>query len=153
MPNYAKFLKDILTRKRRLEECQTVELIEDYSAFLLNQLPQELKDSGSLTDHIHSLITSLCLPIEPLTDHIHSLSLDEMSGHKAKTNTRPHPTRPPDTQVKFEDEQDIWERLISPPPPPQPPDDRTRPQRPPFSFLLPLELYGCRPSRRSNDPG
>ena len=52
MPSYAKFLKEILTRKRRLEECQTVDLTEDCSASLLNQLPQELKDSGSLIDHI-----------------------------------------------------------------------------------------------------
>ena len=135
MSSYAKFLKEILTQKRRLEECQTVELKEDCSVSLLKQLPQELKDSGSLTDHIQSLITSLCLPIEPLTDHINSLSLDEMNGNEVKINTRPHPTQPPDTQVKFEDEKDIWERLITPPPPLLPPDDRIHSQRPPYTLL------------------
>ena len=42
-------MKDILSRKRRLSEFKTVNLIEDYSAILQRKLPQKLKDLGSFT--------------------------------------------------------------------------------------------------------
>ena len=34
MPNYVKFIKDILSNKRKLEEFKTITLIEDYNAIL-----------------------------------------------------------------------------------------------------------------------
>ncbi|KAG9458482.1 hypothetical protein H6P81_002990 [Aristolochia fimbriata] len=49
MPQYAKFLKEVLSGKRRIEEQRTVMLIEKYSAILKNQLPTKLKDPGSFT--------------------------------------------------------------------------------------------------------
>jgi hypothetical protein len=42
-------LKEILSNKRKLEECETVALTVDYSALLLNQLPQKMKDPDSFT--------------------------------------------------------------------------------------------------------
>ncbi|XP_068644707.1 uncharacterized protein [Aristolochia californica] len=48
-PNYVKFLKDIISMKRRLEEIETVNLFEECSAILQKKLPQKLKDPGSFT--------------------------------------------------------------------------------------------------------
>ncbi|XP_022851546.1 uncharacterized protein LOC111373272 [Olea europaea var. sylvestris] len=49
MSNYVKFLKEILSNKRRLEEHGTVCLNEKCSAILLKKLSPELKDLGSFT--------------------------------------------------------------------------------------------------------
>ncbi|XP_060960810.1 uncharacterized protein LOC115719782 [Cannabis sativa] len=49
MPNYVKFLKDILTKKRRLGELETVALTEGCSAMLKSKIPHKLKDPGSFT--------------------------------------------------------------------------------------------------------
>ncbi|XP_059315657.1 uncharacterized protein LOC132066349 [Lycium ferocissimum] len=49
MPSYAKFLKDILSSKRKLEEVSVVKLTEKCSAILQNKLPQKLGDPGSFT--------------------------------------------------------------------------------------------------------
>ena len=49
MPSYVKFMKDILTQKRRLADFETVNLIEECSAILQRKLPQKLKDPGSFT--------------------------------------------------------------------------------------------------------
>ncbi|XP_062100121.1 uncharacterized protein LOC133805999 [Humulus lupulus] len=49
MPNNVKFLKDILTKKRRLGEFETVALTEGCSAILKNKIPPKLKDPGSFT--------------------------------------------------------------------------------------------------------
>ncbi|XP_062114589.1 uncharacterized protein LOC133825695 [Humulus lupulus] len=49
MPNYVKFLKDILTKKRRLGEFETVALTEGCSAMLKSKIPLKLKDPGSFT--------------------------------------------------------------------------------------------------------
>ena len=49
MPNYVKFLKDIISKKRRLEEFETVKLSKECSAILQKKLPQKLKDPGSFT--------------------------------------------------------------------------------------------------------
>jgi hypothetical protein len=49
MPSYAKFLKEILSSKKKLEECETVALTVNCSALLLNQLPPRMKDSGNFT--------------------------------------------------------------------------------------------------------
>ncbi|XP_073120512.1 uncharacterized protein [Henckelia pumila] len=48
MPSYAKFLKDILSEKRKLEEYETVNLTEECSAIVQNKLPPKLKDPGRL---------------------------------------------------------------------------------------------------------
>ncbi|XP_062094211.1 uncharacterized protein LOC133800271 [Humulus lupulus] len=49
MPNYMKFLKDILTKKRRLGEFETVALTKGCSAMLKRKIPPKLKDPGSFT--------------------------------------------------------------------------------------------------------
>ncbi|XP_022874210.1 uncharacterized protein LOC111393039 [Olea europaea var. sylvestris] len=49
MPSYAKFLTEILSNKRKLEEHETVCLNEECSAILLKKLPPKLKDSGNFT--------------------------------------------------------------------------------------------------------
>ncbi|XP_022883717.1 uncharacterized protein LOC111400543 [Olea europaea var. sylvestris] len=49
MPNYAKFMKEVMSKKRKLEEYETIKLTEECSAILQKKLPQKRKDSGSFT--------------------------------------------------------------------------------------------------------
>ena len=49
MPNYVKFMKDILSQKRRLADFETVNLTEECSAILQRKLSRKLKDPGSFT--------------------------------------------------------------------------------------------------------
>ncbi|XP_061368564.1 uncharacterized protein LOC133311525 [Gastrolobium bilobum] len=49
MPNYAKFMKDLLSRKRKLKECETVTLTEECSAIIQKKLPPKLQDPGSFS--------------------------------------------------------------------------------------------------------
>ncbi|XP_022883158.1 uncharacterized protein LOC111399906 [Olea europaea var. sylvestris] len=49
MPSYAKFMKDILSNKRKLEDNETIKLTEECSAILQHKLPPKLKDPGSFT--------------------------------------------------------------------------------------------------------
>ena len=49
MPKYAKFFKDIISKKRKLEEHETVMLTKESSAILQKKLPPKLKDPGSFT--------------------------------------------------------------------------------------------------------
>ncbi|XP_058009520.1 uncharacterized protein LOC131183217 [Hevea brasiliensis] len=49
MPSYVKFLKKILSKKKRLEDNETVALTEECSAILQNKLRLKLKDPGSFS--------------------------------------------------------------------------------------------------------
>ena len=49
MLSYAKFLKEILSNKKKLEDEETVMLTEECSAILQKKLPPKLKDPGSFT--------------------------------------------------------------------------------------------------------
>ncbi|KAI3728177.1 hypothetical protein L6452_16809 [Arctium lappa] len=49
MPNYAKFLKDILSKKKRLNEYETIALTEECGAMLSSKIPPKLKDFGTFT--------------------------------------------------------------------------------------------------------
>ncbi|KAL5569688.1 hypothetical protein UlMin_026263 [Ulmus minor] len=49
MPKYAKFLKEVLSNKRKLEANEKVMLTEECSAILQRKLPPKLKDLGSFT--------------------------------------------------------------------------------------------------------
>ena len=49
MPSYAKFLKEILSKKRKFEEYETVTLSEECSAVIQRKLLPKLKDPGSFT--------------------------------------------------------------------------------------------------------
>ena len=57
MPKYAKFLKDILSNKKKLKELSIVMLSEECSTILQNKLPKKIKDPGSFT--VPCLIGSL----------------------------------------------------------------------------------------------
>ncbi|KAL4282225.1 hypothetical protein GQ457_03G008650 [Hibiscus cannabinus] len=49
MPNYVKFLKDIVSKRTRLSEFETVAMTEGCMTMLHNRLPPMLKDPGSFT--------------------------------------------------------------------------------------------------------
>jgi len=49
MPSYAKFLKDFLTNKKRIEDDETVMLTAECSAILQIEMPPKLKDPGSFS--------------------------------------------------------------------------------------------------------
>ncbi|CAL1372017.1 unnamed protein product [Linum trigynum] len=49
MPKYAKFMKDLLTNKKKLGDLSTVLLSEECSTILQNKLPEKRKDPGSFT--------------------------------------------------------------------------------------------------------
>ena len=49
MPSYVKFMKYILSRKRRLSEFEIVNLTKECSVILQRKLPQKLKDPSSFT--------------------------------------------------------------------------------------------------------
>ncbi|XP_058733326.1 uncharacterized protein LOC131604928 [Vicia villosa] len=49
MPSYAKFLKDILSNKKKIVENETVTLSAECSAIIQNNMPPKLKDPGSFS--------------------------------------------------------------------------------------------------------
>ena len=49
MPNYAKFMKEVMAKKRRLEDYETVKLLEECGVILQKKFPQKVKDPGSFT--------------------------------------------------------------------------------------------------------
>ncbi|KAK8563294.1 hypothetical protein V6N12_035444 [Hibiscus sabdariffa] len=49
MPNYAKFLKDMVTRKKRIEEFETDAATETCLALMHNKIPAKKTDPGSFT--------------------------------------------------------------------------------------------------------
>ncbi|XP_030477993.2 uncharacterized protein LOC115695035 [Cannabis sativa] len=63
MPSYIKFMKEILSKKRKMEDFEMVALTEECSAILQKKLPPKLKDLGSFTipctigkiENIHAL--------------------------------------------------------------------------------------------------
>ena len=49
MPNYIKFMKEVMSKKMRLEEYEIVKLTEKCNAILQKKLPQKMKDPRSFT--------------------------------------------------------------------------------------------------------
>ena len=49
MPGYVKFMKEVLSKKRKLRDYETIALSEECSAILQKKLPPKLKDPGSFT--------------------------------------------------------------------------------------------------------
>lgn len=49
MPSYAKFLKEILSKKRNIDDNELVALAEECNAIIQNKLPPKLKDPRSLS--------------------------------------------------------------------------------------------------------
>ncbi|XP_009593288.1 uncharacterized protein [Nicotiana tomentosiformis] len=82
MPSYAKFLKEILSRKRKLEEVSVVMVTEKYSAILQNKLPQKLGDPGNFT--IPCTLGGIKLNLGDLKDLGVSLQFADQSTKKPK---------------------------------------------------------------------
>ncbi|XP_022880738.1 uncharacterized protein LOC111398009 [Olea europaea var. sylvestris] len=57
MSSYAKFLKDILSNKRKLGDHETVMLTEECSARIQRKLPPKLKDPGRLGEAKATTVT------------------------------------------------------------------------------------------------
>ncbi|KAJ8762772.1 hypothetical protein K2173_022901 [Erythroxylum novogranatense] len=89
MPSYAKFLKEILSNKRRLEEYATVKLNEECSAILSRKLPPKLKDPRSFT--IPCVIGDLNID-KALMDLGASINLMPLSVLRKLGLTEPKPT-------------------------------------------------------------
>ncbi|KAG8492789.1 hypothetical protein CXB51_010262 [Gossypium anomalum] len=87
---YAKFLKELLTNKRKFEDLSMVELNEECSAILQNKLPTKLKDPGSFT--IPCLIGSLNVE-KALADLGASINLMPYKMFKQLGLGEPKPTR------------------------------------------------------------
>ena len=49
MPNYVKFMKEIMSNKKKLDSYGTVSLSENYSAIIQRKLPEKLRDPDSFT--------------------------------------------------------------------------------------------------------
>ena len=49
MPNHEKFLKEILSKKKKIAEEGIVNLTATYSAVIQRSLPEKMKDPGSFT--------------------------------------------------------------------------------------------------------
>ncbi|XP_057247487.1 uncharacterized protein LOC125492826 [Beta vulgaris subsp. vulgaris] len=49
IPSYSKFLKEIISKKKKLEKYETIALSEECSAVIQKKLPPKLKDSGSFS--------------------------------------------------------------------------------------------------------
>ena len=102
MPKYAKFLKDLLTNKKKLEELSIVTLSEECSAAVQNQLPKKMTDPGSFT--IPCLIGDLTVS-HALADLGASINLMPYSIFAKLNLGEPTPTRMSfqlaDRSVKF----------------------------------------------------
>jgi len=49
VPTYAKYIRDILNKKRPLQSTKVIKLTEECSAAILNKLPEKKKDLGCPT--------------------------------------------------------------------------------------------------------
>ncbi|XP_076913097.1 uncharacterized protein LOC143571596 [Bidens hawaiensis] len=90
MPKYAKFLKEVLSNKRKLEELSCGTLNEECSAVLQDKLPQKMTDPGSFT--IPCLIGSLSVS-NALADLGSSINLMPYSVFSKLDLGEPKPTR------------------------------------------------------------
>ncbi|KAL7600739.1 hypothetical protein Lser_V15G23756 [Lactuca serriola] len=90
MPKYAKFLKELLTNRRKMEEVKEVVLNENCSAAMLNKLPKKKGDPGSLTlpCQFGNLAT-----IHALADSGASVNLMPYSFFKKLDLPKPRPIR------------------------------------------------------------
>ena len=102
MPRYAKFLKDLLSNKKKLKEIFTTTIGAGCSAILQNKVPQKMKDPESFT--IPCLIGDL--PVEKaLADLGAGINLMPYSLFQKLNLGEPKPTRMSlqlaDCSVKF----------------------------------------------------
>ncbi|KAI3776102.1 hypothetical protein L1987_45865 [Smallanthus sonchifolius] len=90
MPKYGKFLKDLLSNKKKLEEVSKVSLSEQCFAVVQNKLPEKLGDLGRFT--IPCLLGGLPLN-HVLADLGASINLIPYSIYKQLDLGEPQPTR------------------------------------------------------------
>ncbi|KAI3740492.1 hypothetical protein L2E82_30941 [Cichorium intybus] len=90
MPKYAKFLKDLLSNRKKLEEVSNVILNEQCSAAMLNKLPKKLTDPGNFT--IPCQFGNLTLS-HALADSGASINLMPFSFYSKLDLPEPKPTR------------------------------------------------------------
>ncbi|XP_058766119.1 uncharacterized protein LOC131639655 [Vicia villosa] len=90
IPSYAKFLKEILSNKKKLEENGTVMLTAECSAILQNNMPPKLKDPGSFS--IPSVIEKFVID-NGLCDLFASVSLMPLSTCKKLNLGELRPTK------------------------------------------------------------
>ncbi|XP_052488025.1 uncharacterized protein LOC128041754 [Gossypium raimondii] len=90
MPTYAKFLKELLTDKRKFEKLSTMELNEECSTILQNKLSTKLKDPKIFT--IPCFIGSLSIE-KALADLSASINLMPYKMFKQLGLGEPKPTR------------------------------------------------------------
>ena len=90
MPNYVKFMKDILSNKCKLEEFETVALTKVCSAILQKKLPPKLKNLGSF---YISYTISQCNFERALCDLGASVNLMPLSIYKKLGLTKAEPTK------------------------------------------------------------
>ncbi|KAL7594072.1 hypothetical protein Lser_V15G34955 [Lactuca serriola] len=90
MPKYAKFLKELLTNRRKMEVVKEVVLNENCSAAMLNKLPKKKGDPGSLNFpcQFGNMAT-----IHALADSRASLNLMPYSFFKKLDLPEPRPIR------------------------------------------------------------
>ena len=60
MPHYAKFMKDILSKKKKLDEEGEVSLLATCSAVIEKNFPLKMQDLGSFTIRDYELGKALC---------------------------------------------------------------------------------------------
>ncbi|KAK9001974.1 hypothetical protein V6N11_024667 [Hibiscus sabdariffa] len=77
MPNYAKFLKDMVTRKKRIEEFETAAATETCLALMHNKVPAKKTDPGSFTIGSFTIecFIGYNYPTKALCDHGASINL------------------------------------------------------------------------------
>ena len=49
MPNYAKFMKNIIDKKRKIDDCGTMNLSANCNVVIQRRMPQKMQDLGSFT--------------------------------------------------------------------------------------------------------
>ena len=49
MPNYAKFMKDIINKKRKIDDCGTMNLSANCNVVIQRRMPQKMQGPGSFT--------------------------------------------------------------------------------------------------------
>ncbi|GAU43251.1 hypothetical protein TSUD_133950 [Trifolium subterraneum] len=90
MPLYSKFLKELLTKKRKPLDDDTVDMTEECSAMIQRKLPQKKKDPGSFT--IPCSIGNLCIG-RALCDLGSSINLMSLTMMKKIPGAVAKPTR------------------------------------------------------------
>ena len=89
MSGYVKFMKDILAKKRRLGDYETIALSEECNTILQKNLPPKLNDPGSFT--IPSTIRNAVFE-KALCDLAANINLMPMSIFKKLNLGEAHPT-------------------------------------------------------------